>query len=222
LSVIILARRFFVRFSPLVLITLLVLLSAGLWSQGVLAQQPKDQQGETLLTDQNTTPSQFHQMLAQMKQSRLNRLRESGKTIPMKETMAQSYYDARYYRLDLNLNDTTEIISGSVYMYAQALIDGFNVLELNFFDNPQMYVDSVKNNGTSLSFTWTNDIIQIFLSGVYNQEPFDVTVYYHGHPLEGGLQSFDWGYHGSPSKPIMCTLSEPYFAQAWWPCKTST
>jgi aminopeptidase N len=137
----------------------------------------------------------------------------------MKETMAQSYYDARYYRLDLNLNDTTEIISGSVYMYAQALIDGFNVLELNFFDNPQMYVDSVKNNGTSLSFTWTNDIIQIFLSGVYNQEPFDVTVYYHGHPLEGGLQSFDWGYHGSPSKPIMCTLSEPYFAQAWWPCK---
>ncbi len=194
-------------------------LVAVFWSQNLPAQQSGQRSGEVLFTDENTTPSQFHQMLAEMKQKRLNRLRELGKTTPIKETAAQAHYDAKYYRLDLTLNDTTQIVSGSVYMYAEALINGFNVLELNFFDNPQMYVDSIKSNDAFLSFLWSDDIIRIFLNQIYNHEPFDVTVYYHGHPLEGGLQSFDWGYHGSPPKPIMCTLSEPYFAQAWWPCK---
>ena len=184
------------------------------------SQRIDSQAGESLLTDQNTTPSQFHQMLAEMKQARLNRLLEVEKRIPTKGTTAQSHYDARYYRLDLSLNDITEIITGSVYVYGEALIDGFNVLELNFFDNPEMYVDSIKSNGSTASFTWSSDIIRVFLNGTYNSgENFAATVYYHGHPLEGGLQSFDWAYHGSPSMPIMCTLSEPYFAQAWWPCK---
>jgi aminopeptidase N len=104
-------------------------------------------------------------------------------------------------------------------MYAQALVGGFINLELNFFDNPSMYIDSIKTNSTSLAFSWYSDIIHITLDRSYNQEPFDVTVYYHGHPLEGGLQSFDWSTHGSPSVPVISTLSEPYFAQAWWPCK---
>ncbi|UCB53248.1 MAG: putative Ig domain-containing protein [Candidatus Zixiibacteriota bacterium] len=208
-------RRFLLFF---VLGLFLVLSAYG--TRNALAQGSGDQVGETLLTDQNTTPAQFHQMLAEMKQARLNKLREVEMRVQTKGTPAQSYYDARYYRLDLKLNNTTEIISGSVYMYAEALIDGFNVVELNFFDNPEMYIDSVTSNGASAYHTWNNDIIRVFLNGTYNtNETFGVTVYYHGHPLEGGLQSFDWGYHGSPAMPIMSTLSEPYFAQAWWPCK---
>lgn len=187
----------------------------------LFAQQLSGQkEDEVSFTDQNTTPSQFHQMMAEMKQKRLNLLRKLGIAIPMKETLAQSHYDAKYYRIDLTLNDTTQIISGSVYTYAQALIDGFNVVELNFFDNPQMYVDSIKSNNALLSFTWGSNIISISLNATYNtNQPFDVTVYYHGHPLEGGLQSFNWSTHGSPPIPVISTLSEPYFAQAWWPCK---
>jgi len=207
------------RFMPILVLGLFVCFSVCTL-ENVRAQWAEDQAEESLLTDQNTTPTQFHQMLAEMKQARLNKLREIEKRIPTKGTAAQSHYDARYYRLDLNLNDTAEIISGAVYVYGEALIDGFNVLELNFFDNPEMYVDSVKSNGTTVSYTWSSDIIRVFLNGTYNSgENFAATVYYHGHPLEGGLQSFDWGYHGSPSMPIMSTLSEPYFAQSWWPCK---
>lgn len=193
--------------------------SSILWGQNASAQKLNDPSGGKTFTDQNTTPRQFHQMMAEMKQKRLNRLFESGKTISMKETFAQSQYDAKYYRLDLTLNDTTEIISGSTYIYAQALIDGFNLVELNFFDNSQMYVDSVKNNDALASYTWQNDMISVTLNDTYDQEPFDLMVYYHGHPLEGGLQSFDWRTHGNPSVPIISTLSEPYFARAWWPCK---
>lgn len=202
-----------------VLLSGLILSVCGYWGQDALGQRLDEGSQELILTDQNTTPRQFRQMLAEMKQKRLTRLLESGISMPMEGTFAQSHYDVEYYRLDLNLNDTTEIVSGSVYLYAQALIDGFNTVELNFFDNPQMYIDSIKSNDAALSYTWNNDIITVTLNDTYNQQPFDLTVYYHGHPLEGGLQSFSWGYHGSPSMPIICTLSCPYFAQAWWPCK---
>ncbi len=184
------------------------------------AQNLNAPQKEAIFTDQNTTPSQFHQMEAAMKQQRLNEIRKLGIAFPLKETKSQSDFDARYYRLDLSLNDATQIITGSVYLYGTALINGFNVVELNFFDNTQMYIDSCKSNNGLLSFNWNNDIIRIFLNATYNaNQPFDLIVYYHGHPLEGGLQSFDWSSHGSPSVPVISTLSEPYFAQAWWPCK---
>ncbi len=196
-----------------------LLCSSALWDQNAAAQTVSDQTEEVLRTDQNTTPNEFHRLLAQMKQQRLDRQRELGIMVRTEETVAQSHFDAKYYRLDLTLNEATETISGSVYMYAEALINGFNVVDLNFFENSQMYIDSIKNNGATCSYFWNGDIITIFLNGTFNREPFDVTVYYHGHPLEGGLQSFDWGYHGSPPKPIICTLSEPYYAQAWWPCK---
>lgn len=202
-----------------ILLAVLFLLGLGLGSQNLLAQEGSNQQEKEILTDQNTTPSQFHKMMGEMKQKRLDQLRELGKSIRTEETLDQSQFDAKYYKLDLTLNDTTQIISGSVYMYAQALVDGFINVELNFFDNPDMYIDSVKTNSTSLAFSWNDDLIHITLDRLYNLEPFDVTVYYHGHPLEGGLGSFAWDSHGSPSVPVISTLSEPYFAQSWWPCK---
>ncbi len=202
--------------------SLLVSFVLSFWIGGsvALAQNLNAPQKETIYTDQNTTPSQFHQMEAAMKQQRLNEIRKLGIAFPLKETKNQSDFDARYYRLDLKLNDTTQILTGAVYLYGTALINSFNVVELNFFDNAQMYVDSCKSNNGILSFNRGSNILRIFLNGTYNSgQPFGVTVYYHGHPLEGGLQSFDWSTHGSPSVPIISTLSEPYFAQSWWPCK---
>ena len=152
----------------------------------VLAQNLSTAQKEVIYTDQNTTPSQFHQMEAAMKQQRLNEIRKAGIALPLKETKSQSDFDARYYRLDLRLNDTTQILTGAVYVYGTSLINGFNVVELNFFDNAQMFVDSCISNGAHASFTWSSNLIRIFLNGTYNAgQSFGVTVYYHGHPLEG-------------------------------------
>jgi aminopeptidase N len=207
------------RFLPFLLLGFFML-SFWISSSTAFAQNLNAPQKETIYTDQNTTPSQFHQMEAAMKQQRLNEIRKLGIAFPLKETKNQSDFDAKYYRLDLNLNDTTQILTGAVYLYGTSLINGFNVPELNFFDNTQMFIDSCISNEAHASFTWSSNLIHIFLNGTYNAgQSFGVTVYYHGHPLEGGLQSFDWSTHGSPSVPVISTLSEPYFAQAWWPCK---
>ncbi|KPK77029.1 MAG: hypothetical protein AMJ89_03170, partial [candidate division Zixibacteria bacterium SM23_73] len=139
----------------------LFLSGLGWGNPTLFARQEGVQERADITVDQNTTPDQLHKLLAEMKQKRLDQLRGLGKRIRTEETLDQSHYDAKYYKLDLTLNDTTEIISGSVYMYAEALIDGFINLELNFFDNPQMYVDSVKTGNISLSFNWYDDLLRI-------------------------------------------------------------
>ena len=45
------------------------------------------------------------------------------------------------------------------------------------------------------------------------------TVYYHGEPGNTGFGSFSQAKHGDV--PIIWTLSEPYGALDWWPCKQS-
>jgi aminopeptidase N len=45
-----------------------------------------------------------------------------------------------------------------------------------------------------------------------------VSIYYHGVPLGGGFGSFISTTH-DVNTPVMWTLSEPYGAKDWWPCK---
>ena len=89
------------RTLPSILTLAILSFSFGFWAQNASAGQPNDP-AQATLSDQDLTPSQLHQMLAEMKQERLDRLRQAGLTIPMKGTAAQSYYDAKYYRLDVN------------------------------------------------------------------------------------------------------------------------
>ena len=46
-----------------------------------------------------------------------------------------------------------------------------------------------------------------------------MTVYYHGVPPDNGFGSFVQSTH--KGTPVIWTLSEPYGASDWWPCKNS-
>jgi aminopeptidase N len=46
---------------------------------------------------------------------------------------------------------------------------------------------------------------------------FEIQIAYNGHPPEGGFQGFSFDYHDGV--PIVSTLSEPYYAHSWFPCK---
>jgi aminopeptidase N len=131
--------------------------------------------------------------------------------------LSQDEWDARYYEINFGIDFTTEIINGYVQVHAASLVPGLSFIELDLLDN--MTVDSVKMNGTALGFTHSGDLINITLDGTYDSsDAFSVYVYYQGHPTEGGFQAFAFGTHGS-GIPVATTLSEPYFARSWWPCK---
>jgi len=101
-----------------------------------------------------------------------------------------SDFDVTYYRLNLDIDPSTEIVSGDVTTKAASITTGLNEIILDFFDN--MTVDSVTSEGGSLSFTHADDELTVELDGIYEEgEIFEVTVYYSGHPVDaGGFASF--------------------------------
>jgi aminopeptidase N len=160
-------------------------------------------------------PAEGHRIMGEAKAKALSQLR---KAVPSELAANQGDFDALYYGLDLNIDTTNQIIYGAVKMLAKSKVPGLSTVALDLYDN--MVVDSIKAGSTNLSFTRSSNVINITLDKTYAQdEDFLFTVYYHGHPVEGGFQAFAFDYHGSPEVPIISSLSEPYFARTWWPCK---
>ena len=127
-------------------------------------------------------------------------------------------YDVHYYDIDLTIDIDTEIIYGMVEVHFISDVDNLENIQLDFASG--MTVDSLTESGGT--FNHFSDILSISLDGSYNSgESVVVGIAYHGHPVEGGFQSFafDHQYGNSSRPPMVSTLSEPYGARSWWPCK---
>jgi aminopeptidase N len=131
-----------------------------------------------------------------------------------------SDYDVNYYRLDLSANPAVRFISGSVTTYFKPKVSNFNVIHFNLMNN--MQVDSVVYHGnlvTSYSFL-NSTTLQITFPNTLPQNVNDsLRVYYQGIPINDGFGSFGLGTNSCTNNKVMWTLSEPYGARNWWPCK---
>ena len=130
-----------------------------------------------------------------------------------------SDYDVVYLRCHWNINPSVLYISGSVNTYFEPLTASFDTI---LFDlNSSITVDSVMYHNSKVSFSHVNDLISVPLSSTVGLGVIDsITVIYHGVPTSsGGFGSFVKSTHGPNSAPILWTLSEPYGAMTWWPCK---
>jgi aminopeptidase N len=124
-------------------------------------------------------------------------------------------YDVVYQKLDLTVNPAVYFVSGSVttrYVAKQAM----SALTFDLSDN--LTVSSVTRNGVALGFVQngTNELV-ITLPAVQQAGVQDtVVVTYSGSPStsEG---AFEISTHNG--SPVLWTLSEPYGAKDWWPCK---
>lgn len=126
---------------------------------------------------------------------------------------SQGDFDALFYDIDIAIDPGPETVSGEVTMRAASTVDGLTGVVLNFFDN--MTIDSVTRNTTPLSYSHASDLITITLDQSFDTgEVFEVTVQYHGSPVNNAL---DFSYHSG--QPIISSLSEPNGAREWWPCK---
>ncbi len=132
------------------------------------------------------------------------------------EAVDQSNYDVRYYDVFIRVNDTTEIIYGHNHFYADCRQYGTYEIQVDMYRT--MSVDSVVGATGPLTFTHLGDYIYITLDKVYySGQQIEFTVYYHGHPTETGFQAMAFGSRNGYD--VITTLSEPYGARNWWPCK---
>ncbi|MBT8274042.1 MAG: M1 family metallopeptidase, partial [Bacteroidia bacterium] len=125
-------------------------------------------------------------------------------------------YDLTYHRLEFTVDPNVAFISGDVTSYFIAKED----LDQIIFDlDDNMVVSQVLQDGNPLSFSQNaNDELVITLAQTQNQGVLDsLTVSYSGNPVSSGFGSFEQSTHNGD--PVIWTLSEPYGAKAWWPCK---
>ena len=127
-----------------------------------------------------------------------------------------SGYDVHYYGLYLNLLVAQEQIQGRVTMEARVTADSLQQVRLDLQDS--MTVDSVVVAGRRTGFAHFRDVLQMDLDRVYRKgDEIAVQVHYHGTPQSSGFGPFGFDtYHG---QPMIWSLSEPFGARNWWPCK---
>ncbi len=125
----------------------------------------------------------------------------------------QDLFDVTHYDLHLNLNPTTQILSGTVTVTATVTGPSLAVMELDLKAN--MLVSGCVAGGVPATFTRSLDVLSVDLDRAYaTGERVVVAVTYAGNPAG---ESFGWSTYSL--QPLIWTLSEPYGARDWWPCK---
>lgn len=130
---------------------------------------------------------------------------------------ASSTYDVKHYRCNWNIDPALAYISGSVTMSFVSMVP-LDSIEMDLAIT--LVMDSVYHNSSKIN-AWqkTGDVLVLKFAGALAPGVLDsVTVYYHGFPQSTGFGSYMTTVQGN-NVPVAWTLSEPYGAKDWWPCK---
>lgn len=128
-----------------------------------------------------------------------------------------SGYNVNSYTLDLQIDPRVDSIKGSVNVFFTVSVDSLNQFQLLLSDS--MQVDSVVYHSKSISFTHSSRIITASLDTfIIKDNTESIEVFYRGSPKPGGLGTFQQDTIPGGDQMIW-TLSQPYGASEWWPCK---
>ncbi len=135
------------------------------------------------------------------------------------ERESYSGYDLTFQRMIWEVDPSERYIKGSVTSYFHPQKAGFSQIEFDLTDALQ--VDSVIFHGEPVGFNHANNVVSVDFSGELPVDQVDsLVVWYQGIPPTSGFGSFEVG-NTDAGNPVLWTLSEPYGAMEWWPCKQS-
>ncbi|MBI5218706.1 MAG: T9SS type A sorting domain-containing protein [Bacteroidia bacterium] len=127
-------------------------------------------------------------------------------------------YNITYHRFYWEINPAVRYIKGSVTTYFKPIISSLSEIDFDMHDT--LLVDSIVYHGSLLSYSRLNHILTVsFPSAIPLDQPDSITVFYKGAPGNNGYGSFTQAEHNGA--PVIWTLSEPYGARDWMPCKQS-
>lgn len=143
-------------------------------------------------------------------------MKSASATINFRANPNTQNYDISYHELRFSVdpNNTTPYISGVVTTTFTALSD---MSVVTFDMATALVVSSVTMNSSNLTFSQSNYELNINLpTTLVSGNSATVVITYAGSPpqAEG---AFTRGTHSGT--PVIFTLSEPYGARDWWPCK---
>lgn len=129
-------------------------------------------------------------------------------------------YDILYHRcyFDVNPKKNSDILGRVLFQFK---VEG-NYDSLIFDLKNELVIDSVIHLGKKTRFDRNVDKVKVFKSDgtLWVENSTDsFEVFYHGNPasISGGFGAYVYENHATG--PVIHTLSEPYGAPFWWPCK---
>lgn len=131
-------------------------------------------------------------------------------------------YDVHFYGLDLQMTNTTTTLNGNSEFNA-TVIQPIDTIIFELYAT--LNITGIELNGANVPFTRSNSAVKIAVNLAPGSD-FHVKTFYNGtpptaqtNPLGGGGMT-----HGtSPSwgNEVVWSLSEPFSAYEWFPCKQS-
>jgi aminopeptidase N len=135
------------------------------------------------------------------------------------ENATHQNWDLTYNRLELHIDPAVLYVKGSVYFGFKALKGPLSQIAIDLSN--ELKVNSVKSGQTDMVYhRFADKLVVDLLSAIDSGESSSFTVNYEGVPPVSGFGAFSQHYH-SGGIPSVYTLSEPYGAMEWWPCKQS-
>ena len=134
-------------------------------------------------------------------------------------------YDVGFHHLSLAVERTGTAIKGSVRTIARSRVAQLDTFLFQLHSN--FIVDSILTPSQDrLPFAKIGNVTAVLLpQSVGLNQIIDLTIYYRGTPPSGANAAIGNGFsnRASPTygNQITWSLSEPYSAYEWWPCKQS-
>ena len=134
-------------------------------------------------------------------------------------------YDVVFHEMDLKLERTSTYIAGRVKTISKSKVLALDTFMFQLHTN--LLVDSVLGyKNQKLTVVRQGDIALVLLDSIYTfNQLVEVKIYYHGTPPSGASAAIGNGFsnRASPTyaNQITWSLSQPYSAYEWWPCKQS-
>ena len=132
-------------------------------------------------------------------------------------TPVQEQFDVTHYMLDIAFNDSDESVTGTVTITLESLIDSLSSIDINA--DIVLTISYIGQIGYGpLSWSRSGDVISIPLpSKLASGEETSIEIEYSGNPLTSVYPGLFFRTYDS--KPVIYSLSEPWSARTWWPCK---
>lgn len=142
-------------------------------------------------------------------------MKSASRTMEFQANPNTANYDVTYQKLEFTVDPAVYFITGKVTTTFKALS---NMTTVTFDLTNELTVSSVKSGVTNLAFVqnFNNELVITLPSTVTTGNFATVEINYSGEPA-AGEDAFSQSAHNGT--PIIWTLSEPFGARDWWPCK---
>ena len=143
-------------------------------------------------------------------------------TLNASQIVETEKYDVHFYSLNLNMTNTSSYLSGTAEIHAKANIN----LDSALFElYPSMIISEVRVNGLIVNFSRIGTAVKAPVNSSANQN-FVIEISYSGNPPTAqtnplGGSGMTAGTSPSWGNKVVWSLSEPFSAYEWFPCKQS-